>query len=110
MRSCSFNFWSNFCLSSESQSHSGYSLSSKATGSSPFFLILRFNTVPAGTEDFTWLSAGTDVDKSLVGVFKLRKREDTESMLRYMEVGGEDKENMCVCEAQKWYWYMEILE
>lgn len=73
MKSCSFKRCSCFSLSRHSHNHSGYSLSSNATGSSPFFLIFKFKTVPAGTEDK--LNAFLVDEKSLAGDWKRRTRE-----------------------------------
>jgi hypothetical protein len=51
MKSAVFISSSVFFLSSMLHNHSGYSESSNATGSSPFFLTFKFNTVPAGQDD-----------------------------------------------------------
>lgn len=52
-------------LSRISHNHSGYSWSSKATGSSPFFLTFKFKTVPAAHDDFGALNLAKEVEKVL---------------------------------------------
>lgn len=60
LRKFSFLISSRFLFGSIMfQSHSGYSESSKATGSSPFLNTFKFNTVPALQDDSTLLVFGT---------------------------------------------------
>lgn len=51
IKSVSFNNCSCLSLFKQSHNHSGYSSSSKATGSFPLFFIFKFNTVPGAHEE-----------------------------------------------------------